>query len=58
MRGWRSEDNFVELILSVHLYLGFGDLIQVIRTMWWSGIQSLLMLQFWENEVRLNQLGD
>lgn len=31
---WRSEDKFVELVLTIHFYLGFGDRIQVIRIVW------------------------
>lgn len=30
----RSEDNFVELVLSSHLYMDSGDRPQIIRLMW------------------------
>ena len=29
--SWRSEDNFMESVLSLHLYVGSGDQIQLAR---------------------------
>ena len=31
---WKSEDNFVELVLSFHLYMDLGDHTHAVRLVW------------------------
>lgn len=37
---WKSENNFMELVLSFHLYVGPWDQAQVLWLLWWAPLRS------------------